>query len=405
MKHCKKQVPTFLRGIFVAAMWVVVVERPIRAEKPQPPADVSKPAAETSKPLAVVAKPAADSVPMTRDALERGLRLLERAARNYPRHRDCFACHHQSFPLMAQVEGRRIGLRPDEPTRRAIAGFTREWFSQRQTDLRAGRSIDGRAITAAYGLWTLEMAPAVKITDVPPEVPPQVPPQEPPQVPASDPVVQALAEYLMKVQRADGAWEPEAHRPPAEESKAFVTALALRGLRWSASSPTGPQSVAADRAFNWLSSNAASAIADESIDELAGQLLAYVWRPDRFPDAKAAMRRSRIKEWQDRILFLQRENGGWSQRRGMASDPYATGLALWTLIESGFDHNAKSCQDAAAFLRIRQAGDGSWHTRSRCEPFQPYFDNGDPYGRDQFLSLMATGWSIAALARLEESRP
>jgi N-acyl-D-amino-acid deacylase len=223
--------------------------------------------------------------------------------------------------------------------------------------------------------------------------------------PARDPVVEALVEYLIKVQRADGAWEPEAHRPPAEESKAFVTALALRGLRWSASSQTKPQSEAADRAFEWLSSNAASAIADESIDELAGQLLAYVWRPDRFPDAKAALRRSRIKEWQDRILFLRRENGGWSQRRGMEGDPYATGLALWTLVESGVDHSAKPCQDAAAFLRIRQADDGSWHTRSRCEPFQPYFDNGDPYGRDQFLSLMATGWSTAALARLEESRP
>lgn len=348
----------------------------------------------------------------SRDGIVRSLKLLERAARNYPRHRDCFACHHQTFPLLAQVEGRRLGIEPDEPTRQGIAKFTREWFSRRERDLRAGQAIDGRAITVAYGLWTLELA----------EV--------------DDPVAQAMADYLLKVQLADGAWEPEAVRPPAEESKAFVTALALRGLRWSADRarptvaprPSSPKAAgqdprqssqpdprpnsqpsserdaalagAADRGFAWLATHATAAIESESIDDMAGQLLAYVWRPDRFPPARAAVRGERIHEWQGRLARLQRSDGGWCQRRGMDSDPYATGLALWTLAESGVERKSPTLRRGAEFLRSRQAADGSWHTRSRCEPFQPYFDNGDPYGRDQFLSLMATGWSAAALARL-----
>jgi N-acyl-D-amino-acid deacylase len=279
--------------------------------------------------------------------------------------------------MLMQVEGKRIGLRPDEPTRQVIARFTRDWFSQRQTDLRAGRAIDGRAITVAYGLWTLEMA----------EV--------------GDPVTDAMADYLLKVQLPDGAWEPEAHRPPAEESKAFVTALALRGLRRVATSRRALN--AADRAFEWLSMNAASAIESQSVDEQAGHLLSYAWRSDRFPGETKAFRQERIKEWSERLVKLQRGNGGWSQRSGMESDPYATGLALWSLAESGFDAQSEPYQRGTVYLRSRQAADGSWHTRSRCEPFQPYFDNGDPYGRDQFLSLMATAWAAAALARTENA--
>jgi len=34
------------------------------------------------------------------DAVTRGVRLLEKAAKNYPEHRDCFACHHQTLPLL-----------------------------------------------------------------------------------------------------------------------------------------------------------------------------------------------------------------------------------------------------------------------------------------------------------------
>lgn len=325
--------------------------------------------------------------PASQEAVARSLALLERAARHYPRHRDCFACHHQSFPMLVQVEGKRIGLRPDEPTRQAIARFTRDWFSQRQTDLRAGRAIDGRAITVAYGLWTLEMA-EVDAADVNDAV-------------TKTPVAEAMVEYLLQVQRADGAWEPEAHRPPAEESQAFVTALALRGLRRVATTRRALN--AADRAFEWLSMNAAAAIESQSVDEQAGHLLSYAWRSDRFPGERTAFRQERIKEWSERLVKLQRGDGGWSQRSGMESDPYATGLALWSLAESGFDPRSEPYQRGAVYLRSRQAADGSWHTRSRCEPFQPYFDNGDPYGRDQFLSLMATAWAAAALARTENA--
>lgn len=36
---------------------------------------------------------------------------------------------------------------------------------------------------------------------------------------------------------------------------------------------------------------------------------------------------------------------------------------------------------------------------------QPYFENGDPHGEHQFLSIAATAWATAGLAQLLPSKP
>ncbi len=50
-------------------------------------------------------------------------------------------------------------------------------------------------------------------------------------------------------------------------------------------------------------------------------------------------------------------------------------------------------------LRIaRRRSDGTWYVASRSEPFQPYFEIGFPYGKDQFIAVAASAWATAALA-------
>ena len=49
------------------------------------------------------------------------------------------------------------------------------------------------------------------------------------------------------------------------------------------------------------------------------------------------------------------------------------------------------------FLLASQRADGSWHVRSRSRPFQIYFESGFPHGKDQFISVAASGWAAAAL--------
>jgi hypothetical protein len=51
-----------------------------------------------------------------------------------------------------------------------------------------------------------------------------------------------------------------------------------------------------------------------------------------------------------------------------------------------------------SFLLRSQKADGTWFVASRSEPFQPYFESGFPYGKDQFIAAAASGWAAAALA-------
>jgi squalene cyclase len=50
------------------------------------------------------------------------------------------------------------------------------------------------------------------------------------------------------------------------------------------------------------------------------------------------------------------------------------------------------------FLIADQREDGSWFVASRSKPFQPYFESGFPYGKDQFISMAATSWAVTALS-------
>ena len=59
------------------------------------------------------------------------------------------------------------------------------------------------------------------------------------------------------------------------------------------------------------------------------------------------------------------------------------------------DHPAY--RDGLALLVKSQEPDGSWLVRSRSNPFQPYYESGFPHGKNQFISVAASGWATTAL--------
>jgi N-acyl-D-amino-acid deacylase len=83
----------------------------------------------------------------------------------------------------------------------------------------------------------------------------------------------------------------------------------------------------------------------------------------------------------------------------LESDAYATGTALYVLLDTGSAAADEKIQRGIQYLLKTQLEDGSWHVKTRAKPVQVFFDNGDPHGKDQFISIPATGWSIAALSR------
>ena len=63
----------------------------------------------------------------------------------------------------------------------------------------------------------------------------------------------------------------------------------------------------------------------------------------------------------------------------MAADAYATGEALFALGAAGrMAPGDPVVRKGVDFLLRTQAGDGSWHVKSRSIWLQPYFESGFP---------------------------
>jgi len=98
-------------------------------------------------------------------------------------------------------------------------------------------------------------------------------------------------------------------------------------------------------------------------------------------------------------LDRQRADGGWAQRSELESDAYGTGQTLFALSEAaGVSSKDAAYQKGVKYLLSTQHADGSWYVRSRAAKIQPYFESAFPYGPDQWISAMASGWATAALA-------
>jgi len=113
--------------------------------------------------------------------------------------------------------------------------------------------------------------------------------------------------------------------------------------------------------------------------------------------AWAARDKDAIKRAQRELLATQRRDGGWSDLPSMESNAYATGRALVALETAGLSVSDSAYQRGVQYLLNSQMEDGSWYVKTRALALQPYFDNGFPYGVDQFISAAGTSWATMAL--------
>ena len=287
--------------------------------------------------------------------------VVQKAAANYPKHRQCFSCHHQTMPILAMVAARNNQRVIDSQLLQDQAKFTHKSFHGELNGLKAGKGIGGKAMTVGYGLWALRLA------DWKP-----------------DEITEAMVTYLIKTQHAEGYWTGQVSRPPFEESYFTATVLAIQGMQHYATSDQKKSTESAiAKAKSWLINTPAKDQEDKAF-RLWGLLLLG----ERGKEMTAA---------RQAVLSAQKEDGGWGQTDDMKSDAYATGQALFVLREAGMDPANKSYQLGSQFLLRTQDRDGSWFVKTRSRPIQTYFDNGDPHGVDQFISTPATAWAVAAL--------
>lgn len=298
-------------------------------------------------------------------AIDGGLEIAQKGAANYPENRSCFSCHHQSLPMLAMAEARTFGAKIDADILEGQAVFTHDFYKERTENVAKGEGVGGRSMTVAYSLWALDLAGRKR-----------------------DAVSDALTAYLLKRQEDDGRWQVQSHRPPLEESNAMTTFLAAYYMDQFASAENKPAIAKANtKAMQWLAQSE-----DKSQEDLNAKLWAFA---ELSSDAgKATVDRLRAQ-----ILAKQKEDGGWSQLPDMKSDAYATGQTLYILEKTGLADEHAAVQRGVAFLLDSQQPDGSWLVETRSKPIQKFFDNGDPHGKNQFISIAATSWAVAALCR------
>lgn len=296
-------------------------------------------------------------------AVEKSIALMQKSSEVFFENGGCASCHAQNMTMVAVAAARPKGIRFDE---KGAEGVSRATYLQ--------------LAAFANGLMERLDPPAVEILSyagfamAADGVPP-------------DRTTDALVHSLAAQQHADGSWGlPGISRPPITDGRISTTTLTIGVLRqYATPARSAEMAERVARAARWVLGEKA-----HSTEDLVMQLLAAKW---------SGQDGATIQELARKLAGRQGEDGGWAQTPYLKSDAYATGTALYALSQTDAVSTTSAVyRKGVRYLLETQAEDGSWHVVSRTPKFQPYFDGGFPYGHDQWISQMATGWASAALS-------
>ena len=296
-------------------------------------------------------------------AIRKAIPQLVAGATGHADKKSCFACHNQAFPAVALSAARSRGLTvPDDFFDRQAEHIT-DFLAANKADFLSGKGTGGQAGTAAYALFTLELAGH-----------------------KPDETTAAVARYILNFEPKRDHWRMTSNRPPTESSDFTATFTALRALKtYGSKDDRETIDKRRDQARAWIIKTRAKETEDR------------VFRLMGLQEAGAAEKEIAAAAWE--LVRTQRGDGGWSQLDGGAADPYATGSALYALHKAGgMKVDSAAYQAGVAFLLRTQLPDGTWKVKSRSKPFQPYYESGFPHEKDQFISISASSWATAALA-------
>ena len=275
----------------------------------------------------------------------------------------CISCHDQSLPSVAVTHARMHGVAVDATMATHSAKQTMAEWTPLREDALQGTGLDqgGFVAIVSYGLFGMAEEGY-----------------------APNGVTDAMALCLARTQQADGSWIQKDVRPPLSGNTILFTALVSHYA--GKYLPAGRQEEWNGRAARALEFLRKAQPADGQ--EAAFLLMGLSW---------GGAPKAEVQRAQDRLLALQRPDGGWAHKPAMSTDAYATGQALHALHVAGMPASQDVYRKGVQFLLRTQREDGTWFMATRGFGFQPYFDAGFPYGPDQFISAAASSWATLAL--------
>ena len=138
----------------------------------------------------------------------RGLEILKRGVANYPKHRDCFSCHHQALPLFAIRMGDAVqGQSENRESMERIEQFSKASLGRDLAAVSDSEDFDGRGLTLGYAMWTMDLGSGEMGS-----------------------LKNGLLRKGIATQQPGGFWRIHSHRPPASSSDLIATALVVSSL-------------------------------------------------------------------------------------------------------------------------------------------------------------------------------
>jgi ankyrin repeat protein len=297
-----------------------------------------------------------------RTSAQRSVALMEKSAVGAAANGGCASCHSHNITDLVTSLARAKGLHVDDKLAADRRQLTKAQYFSPLNQLER-LDVPGSPDVPLYALGALAAAGY-----------------------QPDRTTDGMFANVIAQQVNSGAWAPPGAiaRPPIEDGEFSRIAAGIRAMRVYGPPARADLPDRMARARDWLL-NAKPATTEDRNMQLIGLEIAGVDRAVLQRLAKA-------------ILATQQPDGGWSQRAEFKSDAYATGETLYALASTGMmSPSAPAYQKGVKFLLSTQHGDGSWYVRSRSPKFQPFFESGFPYGHDQWISSMATGWAASAL--------
>ena len=296
-------------------------------------------------------------------AIDRGLAFLAKDAVAWRDEHQCVSCHHAGTVAWAMQEAKQRGHVVDE----AVMAEMTKWVAEsgpgktgvpRPSNI--PKALNTKAIWFALALESLAQPNEVEQNGI-----------------------KVKLATIVEDQLENGSWAswPETRPPFFGNSDESFTALATLALVPAAKAGDVAAKTALDKGLQWLTTTKT----DDDPQSVAMRLL--LWTKIERP----------VEEWQPLIRKIrerQNADGGWSQAKELASDPWATGQAMYSLSHAGVKSDDPAIQRAQLFLVKSQRPDGSWPITSR--PTKP-----GGAGSTNLIPITGGGssWAVLGLVR------
>jgi hypothetical protein len=327
-----------------------------------------------------------DSPAARKQAVENAITWMQDRGETWKDSRQCASCHHVPLMTWAMQEAQRHQVAIDEELHKE----TTDWYYTDGDPAKLFNRFMAEEEEYQNPLSLVSTYALLSATNDPRES-------------EHRPFTVKMLQGIIDAQEPDGSWKGFFGRRPIMASREALTLWLYHLTSW----PNQPEELRAmvapmrAKALDWLKTHQ-----EDGESHVLALRLCLLAGLGNQPEETASLI--------ERLIKLQRQDGGWSQTELRASDAYATGHVLYAYQLAGVDPNSETMQRGIEFLLKTQTRDGSWLMISRENPpllthavsavtFKPVLVNSEPNTATsrniEPISFIATAWATVALAR------